>query len=291
MFFGPAVSGQGLQILASDQGPGLGDLERAMTDGYTTRATPGLGLGTVRRQSDRFDVYSRINEGTLAMAQVNDRTGQRMVEMAAERVGAEPGPETAVLSTCIDGELVNGDSWAVWKLAQRTLYLMVDGLGHGHNASVAAQTVIRLTDRALARDPATGLTKIVQELDMPMRATRGAAVMLLEARAGKVVCCGVGNISAALCSPDATMRSLVSHNGTVGHRMTRVQEFEYPWVEGTLLVAHSDGLATRWKMSQYPGLMAHEPGTIAGVIYRDAVRGRDDATVLVSRLTLDGVAR
>ena len=47
---------------------------------------------------------------------------------------------------------------------------------------------------------------------------------------------------------------------------------------------HSDGVATHWKMAQYPGLLAQPPATVAAVLYRDAVRGRDDATVLVARL-------
>ena len=280
MFFGPDAGGSGLQIVATDAGPGLGDVERAMSDGYSTRGTPGIGLGAVRRKADAFDVYSRIGEGTVVAASFGERA-------FGERAAGEPGAaasEVAVLSTCIDGEVVNGDSWAMWKLGDRTVYLMVDGLGHGHHACQAAETVMRVTDAALAGEPEIALTAIMQQLDLPMRATRGAAVMLLAVKANTVVCCGVGNISAVLWSEDGKMRSLVSHNGTVGHRMARVQEFVYPWSPGTLLVVHSDGISTRWKPAQYPGLSGHAPMTIAGVIYRDAVRGRDDATVMVARL-------
>ena len=47
---------------------------------------------------------------------------------------------------------------------------------------------------------------------------------------------------------------------------------------------HSDGMTTRWKLGSYPGLDRHTPATVAGVLYRDTLRGRDDATVLVARL-------
>ena len=275
MFFAPDAGGSGLQMVAADAGSGLGDVERAMSDGYSTRGTPGIGLGAVRRKADAFDVYSRIGEGTVVSA------------LFSERVYGEPAPaesEVAVLATCIDGETVNGDSWAMWKLGERTVYLMADGLGHGHHACEAAATVMRVADAALRGEPEIPLTTIMQRLDLPMRATRGAAVMLLAAKANTLVCCGVGNISAVLWGADGAMRNLVSHNGTVGHRMARVQEFVYPWPVGTLLIMHSDGISTRWKPAQYPGLSGHAPVTIAGVLYRDAVRGRDDATVMVARL-------
>ena len=68
------------------------------------------------------------------------------------------------------------------------------------------------------------------------------------------------------------MRSLVSHNGTVGHQMRKVQEFVYPWSHGALLVLHSDGVATHWKLEQYPGLFREDPAIIAAILYRDHAR-------------------
>jgi len=52
---------------------------------------------------------------------------------------------------------------------------------------------------------------------------------------------------------------------------------------GALVIMHSDGLSARWKLSDYPGLFERHPAVIAGVLYRDNVRIRDDATVLVAR--------
>jgi hypothetical protein len=50
-----------------------------------------------------------------------------------------------------------------------------------------------------------------------------------------------------------------------------------------MLVLLSDGLATRWDFSQYPGLRRRLPLLIAGVLYRDLLRGNDDATIVVAR--------
>jgi serine/threonine protein phosphatase PrpC len=93
---------------------------------------------------------------------------------------------------------------------------------------------------------------------------------------------GVGNIAGVVVS-DNVSRSLMSHNGTVGHEARKLQEFTSPFPRGSILVMHSDGLTARWGLEPYPGLMNRDPSLIAGVLYRDAQRGRDDATVVVLR--------
>jgi hypothetical protein len=50
-----------------------------------------------------------------------------------------------------------------------------------------------------------------------------------------------------------------------------------------VLVLHSDGLGSSWDFETYPGLIARDPALIAGVLYRDFTRGRDDVTVLAFR--------
>ena len=50
-----------------------------------------------------------------------------------------------------------------------------------------------------------------------------------------------------------------------------------------MLVMHSDGLGSRWQMDRYPGLPRRHPTLIAGVLYRDWTRGRDDVTVVAAR--------
>jgi hypothetical protein len=76
---------------------------------------------------------------------------------------------------------------------------------------------------------------------------------------------------------------MVSQNGTVGHTIRRIQEFEYPYEGEPLVVLHSDGLSGSWSLDSYPGLIAVHPTLIASVLYRDYGRERDDATVLAVR--------
>jgi len=93
---------------------------------------------------------------------------------------------------------------------------------------------------------------------------------------------GVGNIVAAVVSPEGS-RSLPSNNGTLGHLVHNIHEFSYPWNTDSILIMHSDGVNTRWNLNDYPGIQNKQPALIAGLLYRDFVRGRDDSTVLVAK--------
>jgi hypothetical protein len=96
---------------------------------------------------------------------------------------------------------------------------------------------------------------------------------------------GLGNIGGMVFSTEGS-RQMVSHNGTAGHVARKIQEFSYPWPADALLVLYSDGLLTRLPPERYPGLIKHHPDLIAATLYRDYVRGRDDATVVVARQPL-----
>jgi len=55
---------EGIEVLASDDGPGIEDVELALQDGYTTGNGLGLGLPGARRLVDEFDLETRPGEGT-----------------------------------------------------------------------------------------------------------------------------------------------------------------------------------------------------------------------------------
>jgi serine/threonine-protein kinase RsbT len=55
---------RGLRLTFVDQGPGIRDIERALTDGYTTGGGLGLGLGGAKRLSNEFSISSEPGKGT-----------------------------------------------------------------------------------------------------------------------------------------------------------------------------------------------------------------------------------
>lgn len=55
---------KGLRLAFEDHGPGIPDLELALTDGYTTGGGMGLGLSGSKRLVNEFEIVSRVGEGT-----------------------------------------------------------------------------------------------------------------------------------------------------------------------------------------------------------------------------------
>lgn len=55
---------KGIQIVASDHGPGIPDIHQAMRDGFSTSGSLGLGLPGVRRLMDEFSITSQPGRGT-----------------------------------------------------------------------------------------------------------------------------------------------------------------------------------------------------------------------------------
>lgn len=58
------VNRTGIELTLIDQGPGIADLELAMTDGYTSGSGLGLGLSGAKRLADEFDIDTAPGEGT-----------------------------------------------------------------------------------------------------------------------------------------------------------------------------------------------------------------------------------
>lgn len=265
-------TGAGVEVISLDTGPGIADLQASLRDGYSTAGSSGTGLGAVWRLADAVDVVSHVGAGTAILA----RLSREKVKSTAPGSGAGWGAVTVP----IPGEEVCGDSYCVRAHADGRTLLVVDGLGHGRAAAEAANEAVRLFRANEREDPAA----IVEAMHAGMRATRGGAVAVarLECEAGRLLYAGVGNISGSVIAGEHR-QSMVSHNGTAGLTARTIRTFEYALPPGAVVVMHSDGLGAGWSLDRYPGLASAHPSLIAAVLYRDFSRGRDDATVLVSR--------
>jgi serine/threonine-protein kinase RsbT len=54
----------GVRVIVRDHGPGIANLELAMTEGYTTGGGMGLGLAAARRLAHEFSIESSAGGGT-----------------------------------------------------------------------------------------------------------------------------------------------------------------------------------------------------------------------------------
>jgi serine/threonine-protein kinase RsbT len=55
---------KGLRLIFEDQGPGIPDVQLALTDGYTSKNGMGLGLSGSKRLVNEFDIESNVGQGT-----------------------------------------------------------------------------------------------------------------------------------------------------------------------------------------------------------------------------------
>jgi anti-sigma regulatory factor (Ser/Thr protein kinase)/serine/threonine protein phosphatase PrpC len=260
-FDGP--DGARLDLLALDSGSGIADMTRALEDGFSTIGTAGQGFGAIRRISDEASVYSVRERGTVVWA----------------RFGKESS--LGVASIPIQGETACGDSWLVLPGQARSLYMLVDGLGHGDGAQEAADEAVLVVRRYAEESPA----EILARTHDALKKTRGAAmsIAVVDHDRRTVTYGGVGNVSGSLAASTGT-RNMVSQNGTLGAALGRVQEYSYPLEPGSTLLMFSDGLTSKCSLNGYSGLQNRPAQLIAGLLFRDFSRKRDDATVLLARL-------
>ncbi|MES1260574.1 MAG: ATP-binding SpoIIE family protein phosphatase [Acidobacteriota bacterium] len=263
--------GRGVEMLALDKGPGMANVGESLRDGYSTAGSAGTGLGAICRLVDFFDIYSRPGMGTAILARF--RTGEGV---------ADGSFETGGISVAVEGEQACGDAWSYRITPGGLSGFVADGLGHGMLAEDAARGAVR----AYEGNPGATTVELLDRVHQATRGTRGAAVAVanIDTASRLVRFAGIGNIAGVLTGPGGT-RHMVSMSGIIGHQVRAFREFTYPWEAGCLMVLHSDGLGTRWDLASYPGLTHRSCGLIAGVLWRDMVRSRDDSTVVVTRQT------
>ncbi len=261
-----------VDLLFIDHGPGIANLGRALAGGASTANSLGEGLGAIRRLSDQFEIFSLPGNGTVISSRLYGCHG------AGKTTGEV---QLGTVLRAKHGQTACGDGWGYRTLANgRSLLLVVDGLGHGALAHRAAERALQVLSEARPR----GAEDLLLDLHSGLADTRGAAgaCIVLDAEQESLEFAGLGNINAALIDGEMR-RGLASLNGTLGHGSVAVQGFRYPWPEGSLIMVHSDGVANRWNLDDYPGLVRRHPSLIAGMVYRDHGVGRDDVAIVALR--------
>ena len=263
---------RGVGLIGLDKGPGIADMAKSMRDGFSTGSSPGTGLGAISRMSQLFDIYSQPGHGTAVVAQLWPEARAPRGEKLEIGAIVVPAPN----------EVECGDTWCYVERAGGALVMGVDGLGHGLGASQAASLACEVFMTERTRAPGAVLERIHTNL----RTTRGAAAIVMDADwdRGQLLAAGIGNLVAAIVG-NSSMKRIPSYNGIIGHATPRIRELNYPLPASAALVFHSDGLGTSWQPERYPGLMQHSCAAIAGVLYRDCKRGRDDSMVVALRRT------
>lgn len=198
----------------------------------------------------------------------------------------EQGVEWSVISRSLPGETVSGDHHVVMTFPGGALLAVIDGLGHGEEATLAAR---RAAD-VLTGHPNSPVLVLIQECHRALRDTRGAAMTLisLEKSRHRATAIGIGNVEAMVVRADSAAtpqrESLLLRNGVVGFQLPALQESVLEIRPGDLLVMATDGV--RGDFGDVLAARDPLPAVVEGVLGR-SYRGTDDALVLACRILPD----
>jgi phosphoserine phosphatase RsbX len=162
------------------------------------------------------------------------------------------------------------------------LAAVVDGLGHGDGAAVAAEAAAAVLASHAGEPPAA----LIRRCHEALRSTRGAVMSLawFDPRQGTMTWLGVGNVEGTLlrADPGASRReeSLFLAGGVVGGRLPPLRTSALPVARGDTLIFATDGVEAGFTRD----LTADDsPQRIADAILARHRKETDDALVLVAR--------
>jgi negative regulator of sigma-B (phosphoserine phosphatase) len=175
-----------------------------------------------------------------------------------------------------------GDLHVVVPCAQTVLVAAIDGLGHGHEAALAA----RAAASVLARYGGEPLIELMQRCHEELRRTRGAVLSMasFDLRASTMTWLGIGNVEGVLFradgSPGRRRDSLMLRGGVVGYQIPPLRSAEHHLGGGDLLVFATDGVRTSFSACAPVELDIQE---IADAILARHGKTTDDAMVVAVR--------
>jgi hypothetical protein len=171
------------------------------------------------------------------------------------------------------GLSVCGDGFTVEQAGGAHLFAVIDGLGHGHESSVAAERALTVI-REVAELP---VFEILMRCHAELRVTRGAAIGLLRVEPdGRGEFCGIGNIEVQALAGKAP--SVFCLAGIVGHNLRVARPMPVAMSPGDVYCLLSDGVSTR---GNFKSCLPGSPELVAQRIVEQWGRTHDDATAVV----------
>jgi len=267
-----AGENKGIEVVSSDLGPGIADIDQAMTDGYSTAASLGIGLPAVNRLMDEFQIRSNIGEGTLV-------TTRKWVKPEMPYIPVSE-LDLSVFSRPLPGQRYNGDAYFVKRYEDKIIFAVIDGLGHGQEAQEAAQAAVDCLENYYRRP----FTEIFQLCHQRLKKTRGAAMSLcsINIKDRVMTHSGIGNVNTRVYSSQAAPAPFCI-NGTLGVAMRMVKVDDYPLPEDSVIIMFSDGISGHFSPDSLRGSWGLKPQRLAKRIMDNYARDNDDATVIVGR--------
>lgn len=262
-----------IELISLDNGPGMINPGKMIQDGISTSNTLGHGLGSMKRLSDTFEIYSQVGWGTIVMSRVYNEPDK-----------AETKKDIIIrpIVVCKPGEIVSGDGFAYKRNDKYIKLMLADGLGHGPEANKAvneAATAFRIF-------PEYSPSETLRFIHANIKKTRGAVINIAgyEFESKKWSSAGVGNIFVRFNGP-AAIKNHMAYNGIIGHNMpSTINDQFYLGSEINQVLLCSDGIKTRIDLARHPQMYKYDAAILAAVIYKDYARKNDDMSVVIAKL-------
>ena len=212
--------------------------------------------------------------------------------------------EWGVATLALPGEAESGDLHLFEPFKDGALVAVVDGLGHGGEAAVAAKAAVA----ALKKHPQESVITLVRRCHEDLRATRGAVLSMAAFNAldGTMTWLGVGNVEGILLRADSEGKpkgptqwprfpalipaepsrtrppyeSLLLRRGVVGGRLPPLYATILPVARGDTLILVTDGIRSGYEPRVTPRAI---PQQTADQILKQHNTETDDALVFVGR--------
>lgn len=273
-----------IEVWCCDMGQGIPDAEKALKDGYSDKVSLGIGLGSIRRFSDVFEINPTelplVNGSILSGLESYSNCIRTLKWVPSKKwIGKNRSVITGAVSRSKPGEKLNGDCYVINHISpSKTIVAVIDGLGHGKEAHIASQhakeQIILKADQPL--------DALMKHTNAALRGTRGAVagIALIDTDNNKLKYCGIGNIEGFL-NISGEKKNLLSFGGIIGHNMRTPRIFDFNFTKDDYICMYSDGITSRWRYDDIP--WNEHPQTCAEYLLKNFSRNNDDATVLIIR--------
>jgi anti-sigma regulatory factor (Ser/Thr protein kinase) len=266
----------GIKIESQDAGPGIPDVDRAITDGVSTAGSLGYGLGSINRLMDELEIRAGINGKTGTYITCLKRRRENI-----QKAWVCPLSFGVATRACHNMEF-NGDAFMVKQGNGFTLVALIDGLGHGQFANRAALTARQYIVNHFDQP----LDAIFRGVGLACLATRGVVLALARfdwaTETIRLTFASVGNIEARMFGSLAPTNFIV-RRGVIGLNAPNPVVAGHCWDPDSVLVLFSDGLQSRWRWTDFPELAGAPAPRAAKRLLQALAKDNDDATVIVVR--------
>lgn len=237
---------QGIEILASDDGPGIKNLDLALCDNFSTGQTLGLGLPGVKRMADRFHIQSTPSTGTLVSAIKMFKSSASKAKILMDSARAFEGPlqpstqryEVGTHYRPMVGQINSGDLVFMAESESQSLIVIIDVTGHGDDAHASAKMIRSIIETNSALPPKILMTLLHTKL----QGTLGAAIgmMKIDKHSNSFSYLAVGNTGASRVKGKKWRG--ISKDGVLGMRLPTLLEQTEFLEPGDVIFLWTDGM-------------------------------------------------